>query len=45
MLVGQGPENGMYSQKETIKMGIPLFFAVLITAAFALGWWALIGLL
>ena len=45
ILVGQGEENGMYSQKETIKMGIPLFLAILVTAAFALGWWTIIGLL
>lgn len=45
MLVGQGGENGRYTQKETIKMGIPLFFAILVTAAFALGWWSVIGLL
>lgn len=45
MLVGQGEENGMYTQKETIKMGIPLFLAVLVTAAFSLGWWTVIGLL
>lgn len=45
ILVGQGEENGMYTQKETVKMGLPLFLAVLVTAAFALGWWKVIGLL
>jgi len=45
MVVGQGEENGMYTQKETIKMGVPLFLAILVTAAFAMGWWKLIGIL
>ena len=45
ILVSQGEENGMYTQKETVKMGLPLFLAVLVTVAFALGWWKVIGLL
>ena len=44
MLVGQGEENGMYTQKETLKMGIPLLIAVLITMVAAVGWWSLLGL-
>jgi len=45
MLVGQGEENGMYSQKETIKLGIPLTAAVfLITVAIEVPWWRLLGL-
>lgn len=45
MLVGQGEENGMYSQRETLKMGLPLLVAVLITVVAAVGWWHLIGLI
>lgn len=45
ILVGQGEENGMYTQKETLRMGIPLTGAVLVTAAAALVWWKRIGLL
>lgn len=45
ILVGQGEENGMYSQRETLRLGIPLLFAVVLTALAALGWWKLIGLL
>lgn len=45
MLVGQGEENGMYSQRETLKMGLPLLAAVLITVVAAVGWWRLIGLI
>jgi di/tricarboxylate transporter len=45
MLVGQGEENGMYSQKETMKLGIPLTAAVfLITVAIEVPWWMLLGL-
>lgn len=45
ILVGQGEENGMYSQKETIKMGVPLFIAVIITIVAAVKWWSLLGLM
>lgn len=45
MLVGQGAENGMYTQKETIKMSGPLLIAVLLTVVAAIGWWKMIGLL
>ena len=45
ILVGQGEENGMYTQWETLRLGIPLTGAVLIAAAAAVGWWKLIGLL
>jgi di/tricarboxylate transporter len=45
MLVGQGEENGMYSQKETMRLGIPLTAAVfLITVAVEVPWWILLGL-
>lgn len=45
MLVGQGEQNGMYTQRETIRMGLPLLLSVLVTIAAALGWWKVIGLL
>lgn len=45
MLVGQGDENGMYSQKETMRLGIPLTAAVfIITVAVEVPWWMLLGL-
>ena len=45
ILVGMGEENGMYTEKETMKFGIP-YTAVLfiLTCAFELPWWKLIGL-
>lgn len=45
MLIGQGEENGLYTQKETIKLGAPLSLAVLISILFAFFWWKIIGLL
>lgn len=46
MLVGQGEENGMYSQKETIKLGIPLIAVVFIVMLLVeIPWWKIIGIL
>ena len=45
MLVGQGEENGMYTQKETIKMSLPLLIAVLLTVVISVGWWSVLGLI
>lgn len=45
MLVGQGEENGMYTQRETLKMGLPLLAAVAVTIVAAVGWWSLLGLM
>lgn len=45
ILVGQGEENGMYTQKETARMGWPLFLAVLLTVAAGTAWWVFLGLL
>jgi len=45
MLVGQGEENGRYTQKETIRMSLPLLLAVLITVVISVGWWSLLGLI
>lgn len=45
ILVGQGEENGMYTQRETARMGWPLFLAVLLTVAAGVAWWSALGLL
>jgi len=45
MLVGQGAENGMYGQRETLRMSFPLLGAVLFTMAAAAVWWSVLGLL
>lgn len=44
MLVGQGKENGMYTQRETLKMSLPLLCAVLVTVVCAVFWWGALGL-
>lgn len=46
ILVGQGESNGMYSQKETVKLGIPLIAVVyFITVVVETLWWKVIGLI
>jgi len=45
VLVGQGEENGMYGQKEVIRLGIPLTGVVFIIVFFEVIYWKLIGLL
>lgn len=46
ILVGQGEENGLYSQKEVMRLGLPLtIVAVIITIGVQIPWWSLIGLL
>ncbi|MEL7649194.1 MAG: SLC13 family permease [Sedimentibacter sp.] len=46
ILVGMGEENGMYTQKEVARLGIPLTAVVfLITAAVEVPYWKFIGLL
>lgn len=46
MLVGLGEENGGYTQKETIKFGIPFIFAVFfITVLIEIPYWKLLGLI
>ena len=45
ILVGQGEENGMYSQKETIRLGLPLSAAVFAQAVLAALWWKLLGVI
>lgn len=44
ILVGQGEENGMYTQKEVMKMGIPLLIPVFLTVIFAVMWFTVLGL-
>lgn len=46
MLVGQGEENGKYTQKECIRLGIPLIAVVfIVTVLVEVPWWKIIGLL
>jgi di/tricarboxylate transporter len=45
ILVGQGEENGMYTQKETVKMGVPLLIPIFFTVAFAVIWFTVSGIL
>ena len=45
ILVGAGEENGMYSEKECIKFGVPYTLVLfLITCVFQVPWWKVIGL-
>ena len=45
ILVGVGEENGLYSQKETIRLGIPLIVMVyFITVVIQTLWWSVLGL-
>ena len=45
VLVGQGEENGMYTQKEVMRLGIPLTVVVfIITVAIEVPYWKMIGL-
>ncbi len=44
MLVGQGEENGMYTQRETLKMSLPLLGAVAVTIVCSVLWWSFLGL-
>ncbi len=46
MLVGHGESNGLYSQRETIRFGVPFIGVVyLLTMFVETFWWRLIGLL
>lgn len=45
MLVGQGEDNGMYGQKECIRLGIPYIIVVFImTCLVEVPWWKICGL-
>lgn len=46
LLVGMGEENGNYTQKETIRLGIPLTITVYLTIIFIqIPWWKFLKLL
>lgn len=45
ILVGQGEENGMYGQKEVIRLGLPLTVVVFIIIIIEVLYWNFIGLL
>ena len=45
MLVGTGEENGMYSEKETVRFGVPFTLVLfVITCLVEIPWWKVIGL-
>lgn len=45
MLVGMGEDNGMYTQKETIRLGVPFIIVIYImTVAIEVPYWSLLGL-
>ena len=45
ILVGVGEDNGMYTEKETIKFGVPFTIVLfIITVGVAVPWWKVIGL-
>jgi di/tricarboxylate transporter len=45
MLVGLGEDNGMYSQKECIKFGVPFIIVIyIVTVAIEVPWWKFCGL-
>jgi len=45
ILIGQGEENGMYTQKEVMRLGVPLTVVVfVITVAIEVPYWKIIGL-
>ncbi|MDC7237618.1 MAG: SLC13 family permease [Sphaerochaetaceae bacterium] len=46
VLVGEGEDNGLYSQKQTIKLGIPLIAVVyFITVVIETSWWKILKIL
>lgn len=45
ILVGTGPENGLYSEKETVRFGVPFTVVLfIISCVIELPWWKVIGL-
>jgi di/tricarboxylate transporter len=45
ILVGVGEDNGLYTEKETVKFGVPFTFVLFFIAiAVELPWWKIIGL-
>jgi di/tricarboxylate transporter len=46
MLVGSGDENGMYSQKETIRLGIPLIAVMfIVNVLIMVPWFKIVGMI
>jgi di/tricarboxylate transporter len=45
ILIGMSEENGNYSEKSVIKLGIPLTAVALLTVIFEYFWWQLTGLI
>ena len=45
ILVGCGEENGLYSQRETIRFSVPLFVITIISVMLETIWWKIIGVL
>lgn len=45
ILVGQGEENGMYGQKEVMRLGIPLTIVLFIIVLIEIPYWQMIGLM
>lgn len=45
ILVGTGPENGLYTEKETVRFGAPFTLILFVlTCVIEIPWWKLIGL-
>lgn len=44
ILVGQGEENGMYGQKEVMRLGIPLTIVLFVIVLIEIPYWQIIGL-
>jgi len=44
ILVGQGEENGMYSQKEAMRLGIPFTIVIFVVVLVEVAYWQIIGL-
>lgn len=45
ILVGLGSDNGLYSDKKVIKLGLPLTIIVFIIVIFEVIWWNITGLI
>jgi di/tricarboxylate transporter len=45
LLVGYGPEAGGYTEKDTIKSGIPQTFVTIAVCLFEIAWWKFIKLI
>jgi anion transporter len=45
LLVGYGPEAGGYTEKDTLKFGVPQTVVTLLVCLFEIAWWKLIRLI